>query len=33
MLEHGDNVVSDNEAVRTFELALVPLDDQLRRAA
>jgi uncharacterized protein YbjT (DUF2867 family) len=33
MLEHGDNVVSDDEAVRTFALALVPLDDQLRRAA
>jgi NADH dehydrogenase len=33
MLEHGDNVVSDDAAVRTFALALVPLDDQLRRAA
>jgi uncharacterized protein YbjT (DUF2867 family) len=33
MLEHGDNVVSDDEAVRTFGLALVPLDEQLRRAA
>jgi uncharacterized protein YbjT (DUF2867 family) len=33
MLEHGDNVVSDDEAVRTFALPLVPLDDQLRRAA
>jgi uncharacterized protein YbjT (DUF2867 family) len=33
MLEGGDNVVSDDEAVRTFELPLVPLDDQLRRAA
>jgi hypothetical protein len=33
MLEHGDNVVADDEAVRTFELPLVPLDDQLRRAA
>jgi NADH dehydrogenase len=32
MLEHGDNVVSDDEAVRTFQLPLVPLDDQLRRA-
>ena len=32
MLEHGDNVVSNDEAVRTFELPLVPLDDQLRRA-
>ena len=33
MLEHGDNVVSDEEAVRTFALPLVPLDDQLRRRA
>jgi len=33
MLESGDNVVSDDEAVRTFSLPLVPLDDQLRRAA
>ena len=33
MLEHGDNVVSNDEAVRTFALPLVPLDDQLRRAA
>jgi NADH dehydrogenase len=33
MLEHGDNVVSNDEAVRTFGLPLVPLDDQLRRAA
>jgi uncharacterized protein YbjT (DUF2867 family) len=32
MLEGGDNVVSDDEAVRTFELPLLPLDDQLRRA-
>jgi len=32
MLQHGDNVVSDDLAVRTFELPLVPLDDQLRRA-
>ena len=32
MLEHGDNVVSNDEAVRTFQLALVPLDEQLRRA-
>jgi len=32
MLEHGDNVASDDEAVRTFQLSLVPLDDQLRRA-
>jgi uncharacterized protein YbjT (DUF2867 family) len=32
MLEHGDNVVSNDDAVRTFELPLVPLDEQLRRA-
>jgi uncharacterized protein YbjT (DUF2867 family) len=31
MLEAGDNVVSNDEALRTFELALVPLDEQLRR--
>jgi uncharacterized protein YbjT (DUF2867 family) len=33
MLEHGDNVVSDTSAVETFGLPLVPLDEQLRRAA
>jgi hypothetical protein len=33
MLEYGDNVVSNDAAVRTFQLPLVPLDDQLRRAA
>jgi NADH dehydrogenase len=33
MLELGDNVVSDDEAVRTFALPLLPLDDQLRRTA
>jgi uncharacterized protein YbjT (DUF2867 family) len=33
MLEYGDNVVSDDEAVRTFALPLVPVDEQLRRAA
>jgi NADH dehydrogenase len=32
MLEHGDNVVSNDGAVRTFRLPLVPLDEQLRRA-
>jgi uncharacterized protein YbjT (DUF2867 family) len=31
MLEAGDNVVSNDDAVRTFELSLVPLGDQLRR--
>ena len=33
MLEHGDNVVSSDDAVRTFQVPLMPLDDQLRRAA
>jgi NADH dehydrogenase len=33
MLEHGDNVVSNDDAVQTFELPLVPLDEQLHRAA
>jgi uncharacterized protein YbjT (DUF2867 family) len=33
MLELGDNVVSNDEAAETFKLPLVPLDDQLRRAA
>ena len=33
MLEHGDNVTTDDAAVRTFGLPLVPLEDQLRRAA
>jgi uncharacterized protein YbjT (DUF2867 family) len=33
MLECGDNVVSNDDAVRTFKLPLVPLDEQLRRAA
>jgi uncharacterized protein YbjT (DUF2867 family) len=33
MLELGDNVVSNDDAVETFELPLVPLDDQLRRVA
>ncbi len=32
MLEHGDNVVSNDDAVQTFGLPLVPLDEQLRRA-
>ena len=32
MLELGDNVVSDPSAVETFQLPLVPLDEQLRRA-
>jgi hypothetical protein len=33
MLEAGDNVVTNDDAVRTFQIPLVPLDDQLRRAA
>ena len=32
MLALGDNVVNDASAVETFELPLVPLDEQLRRA-
>jgi uncharacterized protein YbjT (DUF2867 family) len=32
MLEHGDNVTSNDDAVRTFGLTLAPLDEQLRRA-
>jgi uncharacterized protein YbjT (DUF2867 family) len=33
MLEHGDNVISNDDAVQTFGIPLVPLDEQLRRAA
>jgi uncharacterized protein YbjT (DUF2867 family) len=33
MLQLGDNVVTNDDAVQTFQLPLVPLDDQLRRAA
>jgi uncharacterized protein YbjT (DUF2867 family) len=33
MLELGDNVVSNDDTVRTFGLPLLPLEDQLRRAA
>jgi NADH dehydrogenase len=32
MLELGDNVISNDDAVQTFGLPLVPLDEQLRRA-
>jgi uncharacterized protein YbjT (DUF2867 family) len=32
MLEAGDNVVTNDDAVKTFQLPLVPLDEQLRRA-
>ncbi len=31
MLEAGDNVVTNSDAVDTFGLPLVPLDEQLRR--
>jgi uncharacterized protein YbjT (DUF2867 family) len=33
MLEHGDNVVTNDDAAETFQLPLVPLEEQLRRAA
>ena len=33
MLETGDNVVTTGDGVATFQLPLVPLDEQLRRAA
>jgi NADH dehydrogenase len=33
MIEAGDNVASDTAAVDTFGLPLVPLDEQIRRAA
>jgi NADH dehydrogenase len=33
MLEHGDNTVSNDAAAQTFRLSLVPLAEQLRRAA
>jgi uncharacterized protein YbjT (DUF2867 family) len=33
MLEMEDNVVTNEDAVRTFQIPLLPLDDQLRRAA
>lgn len=33
MLEAGDNVVTNDDAVAVFGLPLVPLDEQLRRAA
>jgi uncharacterized protein YbjT (DUF2867 family) len=33
MLELGDNVVTNDDAVQTFQLPLVPLDEQLRRVA
>jgi uncharacterized protein YbjT (DUF2867 family) len=33
MLEAGDNVVTNEDAVQTFQLSLAPLDEQLRRVA
>jgi NADH dehydrogenase len=33
MLEAGDNVVASSDAVDTFQLPLVPLDEQIRRSA
>jgi hypothetical protein len=33
MLEAGDNVVTTDDGIATFQLPLVPLDEQLRRAA
>jgi NADH dehydrogenase len=33
MLEYGDNVVTNDDAVHIFKLPLVPLDGQLRRVA
>src|SRR6476646_5313228 len=33
MLEHGDNVATNDEAAQTFQLPLMPLDEQLRKAA
>jgi NADH dehydrogenase len=33
MLEAGDNVVTNDDAAQVFGLELVPLDEQLRRAA
>jgi uncharacterized protein YbjT (DUF2867 family) len=32
MLEHSDNVVSNDDAAQTFKLPLLPLDEQLRQA-
>jgi hypothetical protein len=32
MLEAGDNVVSNDDAARVFDVRLIPLDEQLRQA-
>jgi NADH dehydrogenase len=33
MIEAGDNVATTSDAVDTFQLPLVPLEEQIRRAA
>jgi hypothetical protein len=33
MLEESESVVSNDDAAETFQIPLVPLDEQLRRAA
>jgi hypothetical protein len=33
MIEGADNVVSNSDAVDTFSLPLVPLEEQIRRAS
>jgi hypothetical protein len=33
MIEAGDNTVTGSDAVDTFQLPLVPLEEQIRRAA
>jgi uncharacterized protein YbjT (DUF2867 family) len=33
MIEAGDNIVTNADAIHTFQLPLVPLEDQIRRAA
>jgi NADH dehydrogenase len=33
MIDAGDNVVTSNDAVETFQLPLVPLEEQIRRTA
>ena len=33
MLQAGDNVLTNDDATKTFGLPLVPLDEQIHRAA
>ena len=33
MIEAGDNVATNSDAIHTFQLPLVPLEEQIRRAA